>query len=217
MSVLKKQIFALRGGRRQAVFLARLFFFVVRGVQSAVCCAPCLHFSPISVGLTHQKSARNRGFERYGEMRGRGPTLSADPSLRIKWRRLASQLEVERAVARSVAGYATQRLARADLLPAMHADARQITVDAYIRTVANDDVIQSVHIENGRYLAAIYGPRLRSRTSGEVDALVVELHAAQAGHVVSAVVRRDGVGARNRDGQPPAVGCKSVAQCVVGC
>ena len=62
---------------------------------------------------------------------------------------------MERAIARAVARNATQRLARSDLLAAMYADARQITVDAHIRTVANDDVIQSVHIENGRYFAAI--------------------------------------------------------------
>ena len=166
--------------------------------------------------LRHKKSARNRGFERYGEMRWRGPPLSADPSLRIKWRRFASQLEMERAIARAVARNATQRLARSDLLAAMYADARQITVDAHIRTVANDDVIQSVHIENGRYLAAIYGPRLRTRTPSEVNALVAELDAAQAGHIVSAVVRRDGIRTRNRDGQTSAVGCEATAQGVVG-
>lgn len=149
-------------------------------------------------------------------MRWRGSPLSADPSLRIKWRRFASQLEMERAIARAVARNATQRLARSDLLAAMYADARQITVDAHIRTVANDDVIQSVHIENGRYLAAIYGPRLRTRTPGEVNALVAELDAAQAGHIVSAVVRRDGIRARNRDGQTSAVGCEATAQGLVG-
>lgn len=52
----------LRAARRASAgsFLARLFFFVVRGVQSAVCCAPCLHFSPISVGFTHQKKHSKR-------------------------------------------------------------------------------------------------------------------------------------------------------------
>lgn len=149
-------------------------------------------------------------------MRWRGPPLSADPSLRIKWRRFASQLEMERAIARAVARNATQRLACSDLLSTMYADAREITVDAHIRTVANDDVIQSVHIENGRYFAAIYGPRLRARMPGEVNALVAELYAAQAGHIVSAVVRRDGIRTRNRDGQTSAVGCEATAQGVVG-
>ena len=215
-SLLKKQAFARRGKLSPSAY-GRCGFPALRAGRDEldiVRAAGSFRFAAQT--LRHKKSARNRGFERYGEMRWRGSPLSADPSLRIKWRRFASQLEMERAIARAVARNATQRLARSDLLAAMYADAREITVDAHIRTVANDDVIQSVHIENGRYFAAIYGPRLRARTPGEVNALVAELHAAQAGHIVSAVVRRDSIRTRNRDGQTSAVGCEATAQGVVG-
>ena len=215
-SLLKKQAFARRGKLSPSAY-GRCGFPALcagRGEWDIVRTAGPFRFTAQT--LRHKKSARNRCFERYGEMRWRGSPLSADPSLRIKWRRFASQLEMERAIARAVARNATQRLARSDLLAAMYADARQITVDAHIRTVANDDVIQSVHIENGRYLAAIYGPRLRTRTPGEVNALVAELDATQAGHIVSAVVGRDGIRTRNRDGQTSAVGCEATAQGVVG-
>ena len=106
-SLLKKQAFARRGKLSRSAY-GRYGFPALcagRGELDIVRTAGPFRFAAQT--LRHKKSARNRGFERYGEMRWRGPPLSADPSLRIKWRRFASQLEMERAIARAVARNAT--------------------------------------------------------------------------------------------------------------
>ena len=130
---------------------------------------------------------------------------SAEPTLGVELLRLVAQLEMQGVASRRIAGNGADRLARFDVLSRAHRSTCQVTVDRDVSAVANEDITESAHGENGRHVPFIHRTRLGRRRTREVDALVVEGNAAQARHIVRTEVTGHGVSSVDRYGKSALV------------
>ena len=126
--------------------------------------------------------------------------LASQPTLRIEFLRFVAQLEVQGAVARSIASHTAQRLSSAHALTLTHGHSREITVDRDVATMAHNHVGHASHGEDGSDLSIKHTARLSTSRSREVDTLIVKRHPIETIHVVSPEVARNGVVASDGHG-----------------
>ena len=81
--------------------------------------------------------------------------------------------------------------------------------------MTHDDVIDASVGENRRHFSTEDTPCLRSGTSGDVDALAVELNAVQTCDIVGSEMRGDGIASGDGHGESASVGGKAVGQSMV--
>ena len=128
-----------------------------------------------------------------------------------------AELEVQdgAAVVRGVGEDFAEALPGLHLVARLDGSGREVAVDGDVGAVADEDVEQAVQLEHGGHLAVEDGAGLCAGLALDVDALVVQLHAAQAFDGVLAVAAGDDVRAADGHGQAAAVGrAKSRVACV---
>ena len=87
----------------------------------------------------------------------------AEPTLGVELLRLVAQLEMQGVASRRIAGNGADGLARFDVLSRAHRSTCQVTVDRDVSAVANEDIAESAHGENGRHVPFIHRTRLGRR------------------------------------------------------
>ena len=127
-----------------------------------------------------------------------------------------AQLEMEDTVAGGIGSDTSQMLGGGYALTATHTHIGQVVVDGVVVAVADDDGVGTAKIGYGDHLAREDAAGLCSAMAGEVDTLVVELHATEAGYIVGAVTAGDGIAARDRYRQTATVFLEIVAELYVG-
>ena len=98
--------------------------------------------------------------------------LASQPTLRIEFLRFVAQLEVQGAVARSIASHTAQRLSSRYVLTLPHGNSREITVDRDVATMAHNHVGHASHGEDSRDLPIKHTACLSTSRSREVDTLI---------------------------------------------
>jgi len=126
--------------------------------------------------------------------------LASQPTLRIEFLRFVAQLEVQGAVARSIASHVADGLSSAHALTLPHGNSREITVDRDVATMAHNHVGHASHGEDSRDLPIKHTACLSTSRSREVDTLIVERHPIETIHVVSPEVARNCVVASDGHG-----------------
>ena len=92
-----------------------------------------------------------------------------------------------------------ERLPCTDLLPDAYGDGREVAVDCQITSVTYNDMLHASHIKYGGYLAIEDATCLRTGLAGDVDTLIVEIHALQPFGIDTAEPRCDDVASGDRD------------------
>ena len=117
---------------------------------------------------------------------------SPQPRLRVESSGFFANLEMERAVARTVGSYSAEGLTSVYLLPIVDRDRREVAINGHVFAVADNDIVHSSEGEDGRHLTSVDSARLRTRVSRNVDTLVVKTNSVQTVYVVRAIARGDG-------------------------
>ena len=126
--------------------------------------------------------------------------LASQPTLRIEFLRFVAQLEVQGAVARSIASHVADGLSSAHALTLTHGHSREITVDRDVTAVTHDDIRHTSHGEDSRDFPIKHTACLSTSRSREVDTLIVERHPIETIHVISPEVARNCVVASDGHG-----------------
>ena len=125
--------------------------------------------------LENPATSASRALPLMGEMEGAFSFLpSPQPRLRVESSGFFANLEMERAVARTVGSYSAEGLTSVYLLPIMDRDRREVAINGHVFAVADNDIVHTSEGEDGCHLTSVDSARLCTRVSRNVDTLVVK-------------------------------------------
>ena len=123
-----------------------------------------------------------------------------------------TKLEVERAIARSIARHTAESLSCRHALTLSHRHTREVAIHRDVTAVAHNHIAHTSHREDSRHFTVKHTARLSTSTASEVNTLVVKRHTVEPIHVVSTKMTRNRVVARDWHWQTTLVGSKTARE-----
>ena len=130
---------------------------------------------------------------------GRRKISLIQPNFGVELVFFLAELEVEDSaiVVGGIAEDGTENLLGGYIIALLNIGLREVTIDGDVGAVANEDIEESVELEDSSHLAVEDGTSLGSGLTLNVYTLIVEGNIAQASYIVLSVTAYDDVGTRD--------------------